>query len=31
MAVTKMVQKCCDYVDQAPDKETKVKLMDTLR
>ena len=31
MAVTKMVQKCCEYVDKIPDKETKLKLMDTLR
>lgn len=31
MAVTKMVQRCCEYVDQTPDKETKLKLMDTLR
>lgn len=31
MGVTKMVQKCCEYVDQTPDKETKLKLMDTLR
>ncbi|MCL4136391.1 UNVERIFIED_CONTAM: hypothetical protein GTU68_041162, partial [Idotea baltica] len=31
MAVTKMVQKCCEYVDQTPDTETKLKLMDTLR
>jgi len=31
MAVTKMVQKCCEYVDKTPDKETKMKLMDTLR
>lgn len=31
MAVTKMVQRCCEYVDQAPDKEAKLKLMDTLR
>lgn len=31
MAVTKMVQKCCEYVDKTPDKETKLKLMDTLR
>ncbi|KAA0200092.1 hypothetical protein HAZT_HAZT002954 [Hyalella azteca] len=31
MAVTKMVQRCCEYVDQAPDKDTKLKLMDTLR
>nr|XP_045584435.1 26S proteasome non-ATPase regulatory subunit 12-like [Procambarus clarkii]XP_045584436.1 26S proteasome non-ATPase regulatory subunit 12-like [Procambarus clarkii]XP_045584437.1 26S proteasome non-ATPase regulatory subunit 12-like [Procambarus clarkii] len=31
MAVTKMVQKCCEYVDKTPDKESKLKLMDTLR
>lgn len=31
MAVTKMVQRCCEYVDQTPDKEAKLKLMDTLR
>ncbi|KAF2368443.1 Proteasome component (PCI) domain [Trinorchestia longiramus] len=31
MAVTKMVQRCCEYVDQTPDKDTKLKLMDTLR
>jgi len=31
MAVTKMVQKCCEYIDKTPDKETKLKLMDTLR
>jgi 26S proteasome regulatory subunit N5 len=30
-AVSKMVQECCTYVDEAPDKETKVKLIDTLR
>jgi 26S proteasome regulatory subunit N5 len=30
-AVSKMVQECCTYVDQAPDKEMKVKLIDTLR
>lgn len=30
-AVTKMVQECCTYVDQTPDKETKLKLIDTLR
>lgn len=30
-AVTKMVQECCTYVDQTPDKETKIKLIDTLR
>ncbi|XP_071548473.1 26S proteasome non-ATPase regulatory subunit 12 [Panulirus ornatus] len=31
MAVTKMVQKCCEYVDKTPDKDAKLKLMDTLR
>jgi len=31
MAVTKMIQKCCEYVDNLPNKETKLKLMDTLR
>lgn len=30
-AVAKMVQECCTYVDQTPDKETKIKLIDTLR
>lgn len=30
-AVTKMVQKCCTYVDLAPNKETMVKLIETLR
>lgn len=30
-AVTKMVQKCVTYVEQTPDKETKLKLIDTLR
>jgi 26S proteasome regulatory subunit N5 len=30
-AVTKMVQECCTYVDEAPDKETKIQLIDTLR
>lgn len=30
-AVAKMVQECCLYVEQAPDKETMVKLIDTLR
>ncbi|CAH0564016.1 unnamed protein product [Brassicogethes aeneus] len=30
-AVTKMVQECCTYVEQTPDKETKIKLIDTLR
>jgi len=31
MAVTKMVQECCTYVDQTPDKQTMLKLIDTLR
>lgn len=30
-AVTKMVQECCSYVDKTPDKETMVKLIETLR
>lgn len=30
-AVTKMVQECCVYVDQTPDKDVKIKLIDTLR
>lgn len=30
-AVTKMVQECCSYVDETPDKDTKIKLIDTLR
>ena len=30
-AVTKMVQQCCQYVDQTPTKEIKLKLIDTLR
>ena len=30
-AVVKMVQECCTYVDQTPDKETKIQLIDTLR
>lgn len=30
-AVTKMVQKCVTYVDETPDKETKLKFIDTLR
>ncbi|KAB0793513.1 hypothetical protein PPYR_13133 [Photinus pyralis] len=30
-AVAKMVQECCSYVDQTPDKETKIQLIDTLR
>lgn len=30
-AVVKMVQECCTYIDLAPNKETKLKLIDTLR
>lgn len=30
-AVVKMVQECATYVDRTPDKETKLKLIDTLR
>lgn len=30
-AVVKMVQECCSYVDLMPNKETKLKLIDTLR
>lgn len=30
-AVTKMVQQCYTYVDETPDKESKIKLIDTLR
>ncbi|ERL86079.1 26S proteasome non-ATPase regulatory subunit 12 [Dendroctonus ponderosae] len=30
-AVTKMVQECCTYVDETPDQEAMVKLIDTLR
>lgn len=30
-AVAKMVQHCLKYVDQTPDKDTKMKLIDTLR
>ncbi|CAH1110000.1 unnamed protein product [Psylliodes chrysocephalus] len=30
-AVVKMVQECCTYVDETPDKDAKVKLIDTLR
>jgi 26S proteasome regulatory subunit N5 len=30
-AVAKMVQECCTYVDQTPNKDTKLKLIDTLR
>ena len=26
-----MVEECCKFVDQTPDKETKLKLIDTLR
>lgn len=30
-AVSKMIQECCTYVNKTPDKETKLKLIDTLR
>ncbi|KAG8186063.1 hypothetical protein JTE90_005416 [Oedothorax gibbosus] len=30
-AVTKMIQECCTYVDQMPDKKTRLDLIDTLR
>ncbi|KAL0111022.1 hypothetical protein PUN28_012789 [Cardiocondyla obscurior] len=30
-AVTKMVQECCTYIDKMPNKETMVKLIETLR
>lgn len=30
-AIVKMVQECVTYVDQTPDKESKIKLIDTLR
>ncbi|XP_030373830.1 26S proteasome non-ATPase regulatory subunit 12 [Scaptodrosophila lebanonensis] len=30
-AVVKMIQECCTYVDKTPDKDTKLKLIDTLR
>lgn len=26
-----MVEECCKFVDQTPDDETKLKLIDTLR
>jgi 26S proteasome regulatory subunit N5 len=30
-AIVKMIQECATYVDQTPDKETKVKYIETLR
>ena len=30
-AVAAMVEECCKFVDQTPDQETKIKLIDTLR
>ena len=30
-AVTKMVQECCAYIDKTPDRETMIKLIETLR
>ena len=26
-----MVEECCKFVDQTPDRDTKLKLIDTLR
>lgn len=30
-AITKMIQECCSYVDQMPDKPTMLEFIDTLR
>lgn len=30
-SITKMIQECCNYVDQMPDKETRLAYIDTLR
>lgn len=30
-AIVKMIQECATYVDQTPDKETKIKFIETLR
>ena len=30
-AVSRMIQQCCEYVDQMPSEETRMKLIDTLR
>ena len=30
-AVAAMVEECCKFVEQTPDRETKIKLIDTLR
>lgn len=30
-AVAKMVQECCEYVDQLPTKDAQLRLIDTLR
>ena len=30
-AVAKMVEECCKFVNQTPDLDTKLKLIDTLR
>lgn len=30
-AVTKMVQECCTYIDKTPNRETMIKLIETLR
>lgn len=31
LAVAAMVRECCTFVDQMPDKETKLKLIESLR
>jgi len=31
LAVVAMVRECCTFIDQTPDKETKLKLIETLR
>jgi len=31
LAVAAMVKECCTYIDLTPDKETKLKLIDSLR
>jgi 26S proteasome regulatory subunit N5 len=31
LAVAAMVRECCTFIDQTPDKETKLKLIESLR
>lgn len=31
LAVAAMVRECCTFIDQTPDKETKLKLIEALR